>query len=213
MFVVVHERKRTPAHRNPLQHTGYCGLPVQAPGARPTGFWNERRITPTRDDIRNRFVRLERRTTSPEPRSMRRRNFCRAGQAQEQGTLRRRRGSAVAGAIAGLRRALRLRQQAVDSHSTGKTGKTLDEGEAVVRTASGSRNSGGLRRDPRLPSAARPVKPSARKAAPAETCGRDVGGSRLQTVSNSNPTMLRSSRPNSTPIRWTGTPGRRYLSA
>ncbi len=38
-------------------------------------------------------------------------------------------------------------------------------------------------------------------------------GARLQTVSNSNPTMLRSSRPNSTPIRWTGTPGRRYLSA
>ncbi len=36
---------------------------------------------------------------------------------------------------------------------------------------------------------------------------------RFQTVSNSNPTMLRSSRPNSMPINRTGTPGRRYLSA
>ena len=38
-------------------------------------------------------------------------------------------------------------------------------------------------------------------------------GSELQTVSNLKSTILRSSRPNSTPIRWTGTPGRRYLSA
>ena len=32
-------------------------------------------------------------------------------------------------------------------------------------------------------------------------------GSELQTVSNLKSTILRSSRPNSTPIRWTGTPG------
>ncbi len=49
------------------------------------------------------------------------------------------------------------------------------------------------------------------EAPPAEMFERD--GSRLQTVSNLKSTMLRSSRPNSMPIRWTGTPGRRYLSA
>ena len=52
-----------------------------------------------------------------------------------------------------------------------------------------------------------------RRGRPAPFAEAPRDGSRLQAVSNSNPTMLRSSRPNSIPIRWTGTPGRRYLSA
>ena len=42
---------------------------------------------------------------------------------------------------------------------------------------------------------------------------RDVEPVRLQAVSNSKPTMLRSSRPNSMPISRIGTPRCRYLSA
>ena len=44
-----------------------------------------------------------------------------------------------------------------------------------------------------------------------EMPGQDVEPARLQAVSNSNPTMLRS--PNSTPIRWIGASRCRYLSA
>ena len=46
-----------------------------------------------------------------------------------------------------------------------------------------------------------------------EMSERDVEPARLQAVSNSNPTMLRSSRPNSMPISRIGTPRCRYLSA
>ncbi len=88
-----------------------------------------------------------------------------------------------------------------------------------AREACRERRASACRETPPAPSSrrppGRPVKPQAREATNRlpKCPNRTSSGFRFQAVSKSNPTTLRSSRLNSTPIRWTERPRWRYLSA